>query len=375
MKEPRRTKAWAFVAVAAALCGVLLGFVVLSGGAVQPVQRGESLPQSTGAPGISLPGVRLWGTPNRDLFTPVNSPPYASAESAQAFLRDDDRVYILRKPQWAYVFPEVLIASYHVINDVIEGEPLAITYCMLAGTAATFSRRIADRVLTLGLTGQLYCGNSVLYDQETNTDWLQLNGEPVRGHYFGRARLDAASLELATWRQARVEKGIRVLAPLRDMKEYREWHADLELATMGQKVVESQLKLDPRMIPYARGLGIAVQGEARFYPEDPHGKARLRNEQVGGWAIAVLQGGKDEPSRIFRRRHQGKLLDFALDLEASPDPGHDGVVFRDRQTGSKWSHNGVCLEGQYAGSRLDNPHYSHVYWFVWSSLHPETGLP
>ena len=44
-------------------------------------------------------------------------------------------------------------------------------------------------MLTLGLSGHLYAGNSVLYDKETNTDWLQLNGEPLRGHYFGKARL------------------------------------------------------------------------------------------------------------------------------------------------------------------------------------------
>ncbi|MBI4603827.1 MAG: DUF3179 domain-containing protein [Planctomycetes bacterium] len=363
-----RTQTWAVVSLSAALFLGFLGLValilVLSGN-TGIGQRGESLPQLTDRPGFSPSVARLWGMPNRHLFSPIECPRYVAAAEAEGFLRCEDRVYLIRKTGTIYVFPEVLLTSYHVVNDVIDGEPMAVSYCLLAGSACRFSRRVEDRVLTLGLTGQLFGGNSVLYDKETKTDWLQLNGEPLRGPYYGRARLEARPLERSTWKRVRAEKGLAVLAPLRDMEEYRSFHRDMEAEKLGQKVVESQARLDPRLLPYTGGLGIHVQGETRFYPEDPNARRSLCNDAVGGWAVLVLQGGDEEACRILRRRLDGRVLDFEL---------RDGVL-RDRQTGSTWSDEGVCTGGPLAGVKLDAPYYTHVYWFVWASLYPETGLP
>jgi hypothetical protein len=280
-------------------------------------------------------------------------------------LTDHDRVYYLRKgSDTCYVFPEVLLTSYHVVNDVIEGEPVGVTFCFLAGSACHFSRRVEDSVLTFGLTGQLYGGNSVLFDKETGTDWLQMNGEPLRGHFFGKARLGAKPLAHTTWRRIKERKDIKVLAPVRSMAEYRRFQQDMEAERLGQKVVESQKKLDPRLLPYTKGLGIVVHDQARFYPENPLGPRSLHEDRVGSWALLVIRDGKEDLSRIYRRRHKNRILSFELT---------DGAII-DRQTHSTWNEDGRCVAGPLAGAELEAPSYSEVYWFVWSSLYSDTAL-
>src|SRR5262245_48521493 len=280
--KPGSTRRRLLASLGAALLLVLLFLIALRGQRQPPPRRGESLPQFTGSPGITAKGQRIWGMPNRDLYTPVNSPRYVSAAAAREFLSDSDRVFVIRKEGSTYVYPEVLLTSYHVVNDVIGGEPLAVTYCLLAGSACRFSRRLEDRVLTLGLTGQIFAGNSVLHDEETETDWLQLNGEPIQGHYYGRVRLEGRPLEQSSFGRVRHEKDVKVLAPLADMEQYRSFKRDMESSQLGRKVVESQTKLDPRLLPYTVGLGVVVQGEAVFFPEDVNGAREARNDRAGG---------------------------------------------------------------------------------------------
>ena len=330
-----------------------------------PAGRGETLPQQTGPPGFQAKGVNVWGMPNYDLFTPVNSPVYVDVAAGDTFLFPADGVCVIDGKSASYVFPEVIMASYHVVNDVLDGEPIAVTFCLLAGSSCRFSRRLNDRVLTFGLTGQLYAGNSVLYDMETKTDWLQLNGEPIQGHYFGRARLNPRTLERTTWQRAKRKSNVKVLAPLRPMAEYRNFYEEIEAERLGRRVVQSQIELDQRLVPYAAGIGVRIQGDARFYPEDSRAQRAVRNDVVGGWALLVLREGDGATTRVFRRWVSGRQLDFDL------ADGH----LRDLQTASVWDDEGVCVSGALKGHRLEVPFYSRVYWFVWSALHPETTVP
>jgi len=360
MKHRIRSWAVASTALAVGLASIFLFWIGARSGASG---GDESSPQLTAPPGVSSPSLHVWGTPNRGLISSAPARYLGSAE-AESFLLDGDKVYVLRRGTTTFVFPEVLLTSYHVVNDVMDGEPVAITYCLLAGSSSFFSRKVGDKVLTLGLTGHLYAGNSVLYDKETDTDWLQLNGEPLRGHYFGKARLSGKRLERSTWRRVKTRPNLKVLAPLRDMEEYRAFQRDMEREQFGKKVVESQAELDSRLLPYTRGIGIIVHGESRFYPIDIHGSQTLEDDRVGGWNILILRDGSEDIARIFRRRVKDRVLDFEL---------VDGAL-RDRQTSSRWDDEGLCIDGPLAGARLEAPTYSEVYWFAWASLYPDTRL-
>lgn len=63
----------------------------------------------------------------RDLFLAADDPRTVPAQDAR-FLRDDDEVLGLVVGGQARAYPVTMLAYHHVVNDVIEGIPVAVTY-------------------------------------------------------------------------------------------------------------------------------------------------------------------------------------------------------------------------------------------------------
>ncbi len=64
---------------------------------------------------------------HHDLFLPADGPRCVPAQEA-AFLRDADEVlgFVIREKARAYAV--TMLSYHHVVNDVVEGIPVAVTY-------------------------------------------------------------------------------------------------------------------------------------------------------------------------------------------------------------------------------------------------------
>ena len=113
-----RIRSWAVVSTALAV-GLASIFLVWIGARSGASGDGESSPQLTAPPGVSSPSLHVWGAPNRSLISSAPARYLGSAE-AESFLLDGDKVYLLRRGTTTFVFPEVLLTSYHVVNDVMD---------------------------------------------------------------------------------------------------------------------------------------------------------------------------------------------------------------------------------------------------------------
>ncbi|MBS3760967.1 DUF3179 domain-containing protein [Halodesulfurarchaeum sp.] len=67
-------------------------------------------------------------------------------------------------------YPQRILVGHEVVNDVVGGEPVAITYCPLTGTAQGFYRG----GVTFGVSGQLVNSNLIMWDREFDVRWPQL---------------------------------------------------------------------------------------------------------------------------------------------------------------------------------------------------------
>lgn len=63
-------------------------------------------------------------------------------------------------------------------------------------------------------------------------------------------------------------------------------------------------------------------------------------------------------SHAFRRRHGEEVFSFGLQT--------DGVLI-DHGTDSRWSDEGLCLDGALKAVRLEEPFCAPISWFVWST--------
>ncbi len=120
-------------------------------------------------------------------------------------INGDTRAYPLRILMW-----------HEIVNDVIGGVPVAVTFCPLCNAAVVFDRRVDGRVLEFGTTGNLRFSDLVMYDRETESWWQQFLGEAIVGEMTG-ATLDFLPSRLesfANFRERAPDGLVQVPSPL-----------------------------------------------------------------------------------------------------------------------------------------------------------------
>jgi hypothetical protein len=159
------------------------------------------------------------GGPTKDGISPIDIPQFTplSLERTSSWLRqleerepvislsiaDDHRAYPLRVLIW-----------HEIVNDIIGGQPVLVTYCPLCNSALVFQRTIDGEVLDFGTTGKLRHSDLVMYDRKTESWWQQFTGEAIVGDMTGRTlKLIPSRLESLASFKKRFPAGI-VLTPI-----------------------------------------------------------------------------------------------------------------------------------------------------------------
>jgi hypothetical protein len=62
------------------------------------------------------------------MFNPVGAPSYASLEEAASFVADDDMLLVVSLNGETAAYPVRQMAYHHVLQDVVGGVPIAVTY-------------------------------------------------------------------------------------------------------------------------------------------------------------------------------------------------------------------------------------------------------
>ncbi|MFB6308069.1 MAG: DUF3179 domain-containing protein [Haloarculaceae archaeon] len=283
---------------------------------------------------------------------PVFDREYAGEGSDEVIVVDGDppRAYPLR------------ILSYHeVVNDTVDGRPVAVTWCPICWSAVVYDRRVAGRTLTFGVSGKLADDALVLYDRETGSEWKQTSGRAIAGDLAGH-RLDTLPAPIVPYRRFREDSpdGL-VLQPARgpddpelamreyDMRPYEAYAAGDHFGLYGMRGAGEPREwnrddLDPK----ARVVGVEHGGEAVGYPLD-HVRAAggVVTDTVGGLDVVVfaVDGGHvfENPGLQFER---------------------DGDRFR--ADGAIWDPTSGASED---GRRLERVRARRLFAFAWQDDH------
>ena len=82
-------------------------------------------------------------------------------------------------------YPIRYLMWHEIVNDVVAGQPIAVTYCPLCNSAMIFDATIDGAVHTFGVSGKLRHSDMVMYDRATETWWQQATGEAIVGALTG----------------------------------------------------------------------------------------------------------------------------------------------------------------------------------------------
>ena len=137
-----------------------------------------------------------------DDIPPIYAPEFVAA--SEAMLPDDELVIGLAVNGDARAYPAGILFTREMVNDVVGGAPVLVTWCPRCYTALVHERPVDETgsALVFGNQGALYRGAMTWYDHQTGSVWSQPLGMAIAGPSAGRT-LPLLPSQLTTWREWR----------------------------------------------------------------------------------------------------------------------------------------------------------------------------
>lgn len=125
------------------------------------------------------------GGPPKDGIPPIDDPEFESLTEAADRIAPNEPVIGLVVNGQAKAYPLSVLMWHEIVNDVVGGVPVSVTYCPLCNSAIVFDRRVGDQILDFGTTGKLRKSDMVMWDRQTESWWQQFLGEGIVGEMTG----------------------------------------------------------------------------------------------------------------------------------------------------------------------------------------------
>ncbi len=156
----------------------------------------------------------------RDQIPSIDAPLFQPVAD-EGDLTDVDPVVSLVINGDARAYPLRIMMWHEIVNDVVGGLPVAVTYCPLCNTAIVFDATVDGVGRDFGTTGKLRHSDLIMYDRQSHTWWQQFSGRGLVGAHAGH-ELDMIPSRLDSWGRFRAEHPDgKVLIPNNpDMRQY-----------------------------------------------------------------------------------------------------------------------------------------------------------
>lgn len=280
----------------------------------------------------------------------------------------------------ARAYPLHILTWHEVVNDVVGGRPVAVTFCPLCNTVVAFDREVDGQVLDFGVSGLLRHSDLVMWDRQTHSWWQQATGEGIVGTHAGTqlSFLSAGIISFGDFRE-RFPGGV-VLSEDTEMGRTYGQNPYVGYDAVDRRPFLFNGEIDERLAPMERVVSLDLDGEAMAVPFSELRNAPVASFELGGQDIVVfwapgttsalddveIADSTDIGAAVaYSAVVDGELLRF--------EPLGDGQ-FRDLGTGSTWTVAGNAVDGALAGSSLEVVPHTNIFWFAWAAFVPETSI-
>jgi len=258
----------------------------------------------------------------RDGIRAIDAPSFASP-SATRVVEGNTPVIGIEIDGDARAYPVQLLEYHQIVNDVVGGVPVAVTYDPLAGTPLTYRAKVDGERLRFGVSGLVYESNFLLFDRETESLWSQLLGRAVVGPKKGKRleRVRTRQEAFGVWLQRHPDTKV-LERPFPKKIDYR--YSPFSDYWISENVPFPVSTRDERFHPKESVLGVEADGETRAY--------------LG--SIVTAAGGRivDEVA--------GHKVRIAYEIDSSA----------------------------FSYDVPEDVRVTEAYWFAWKTFHPDTGV-
>ena len=286
----------------------------------------------------------------QDGIPSIDDPVYDDLDYGDEAMDPDDPVFGIELEGVAKAYPQNILVYHEIVNDVIEGTGVAVTYCPLTGTAIGFERGSVE----FGVSGMLVNSNLIMYDRETESWWPQIHATSPLGKLEGWS-LSEFRVTWTTWGR------------------WRDAYPETEILTEETGHVRNY-DADPYG-GYNPDSGYYVNSDIMFLP---------RNENDDYEPKEVFVGARSADGAVaFRkdRLRENRLLETTVGgtpyLAAYHDLLDSAWVYRNPDGDSIEIVDGGYVDENGESHEADELPMESVnafdaFWFAWYGFYPET---
>jgi hypothetical protein len=127
----------------------------------------------------------LSGGPSKDGIPALDNPTFGPVADKSDLLPREPVITLEIEGEVPRAYPIRYLTWHEIVNDVVGGIPVAVTFCPLCNSGITFDRRIDQGTLSFGVSGKLRNSDMIMFDRETESWWQQAIGEAIVGDLTG----------------------------------------------------------------------------------------------------------------------------------------------------------------------------------------------
>ena len=258
----------------------------------------------------------------------------------------------------ASAYPIQLIGYHHQVVDNINGNPIMVTYCTVCRTGRIYSLMVNGKQESFRLVGMDHF-NAMFEDATTKSWWRQSTGECIAGPLKGYKlqEIESDQLILSSW--ARIHPNTKILQPDALFKEEFE---DMDSFDKGI----SRGNLTKRDTASWKNkswiLGIQDGANAKTYDWNQLTKQRIIQDSLPNNPIVILLESDTASFHAYSSVINNEILIFRIKQDS----------IWDVNTGSKWSYEGVCMDGKLKGKVLKSVRCYQEFLHSWEFFHPQS---
>ncbi len=322
------------------------------------------------------------GGPPPDGIPPIDHPQFETVVSAENWLEDREPVIALVLGNDARSYPLQIMTWHEIVNDIVSGLPVTVTFCPLCNTALVFERpEVNGESLSFGTSGNLRNSDLVMYDRQTESWWQQFSGEAIVGELTG-SRLTPVPATIIAWEDFKFAypQG-QVLSQDTGFDRAYGKNPYAGYDNAGSYPFLFSGEVDDQLRPMDRVVGIWLgSGNAVAYSYLRLSEERVINDSLDELSLVVFwkagtasaldttiiaEGSDIGSTGVFNAELNGDVLNFVANSDGT---------FADNLTHSTWNIIGKAVEGPLAGQSLQPISHHDTFWFAWSAFVPPETL-
>lgn len=379
------------------------GFVADNRPEAPPLGQATPCPLGTVPGGFGNDAVTL-GCPFHDCIPAIDNPRFINIDEASANLLDAERILVVERHGEVRGVPIRILIYHEVVSLCWNGDGdeqySFVTYCPIVDVAVHFLPPAPIRDLfacgydgvtgsvtllrpkrfSYGVSSGIYNGNLIVYQRGTAGDttgvYVQMYGGGLNETCL---EMERVNIDMS-WNMFRrlYPSGLVMSQDTGNAPQggydiidhpYADFWRSNDFCVNGLCFPLSHE--DGRLRPKTPIYGVYTRGERKAYRISFGNRGWwVVNDVVGDQNIVVWSDRRFDSTTGYEALVDGQILTF----DYVGRERHGLPLYRDRETESIWTFDGIAVSGPLHGRRLPPVLGHRSFWFAWAAFFPETRL-